>query len=69
MSRNMGTVDRAIRIVAGLMLVALAIAGVVGAWGYIGIIPLLTGAVGACPAYSLFGVSTCSNGAAAAKKS
>jgi len=69
MSRNMGTIDRAIRMVAGLVLVALAIAGVVGAWGYIGIVPLLTGVVGGCPAYSLFGISTCSRDAAAVKKS
>lgn len=60
MSRNVGTIDRLIRVAIGAMLVALALAGVVGAWGYVGIIPLLTGAVGSCPAYTLLGFSSCS---------
>ena len=60
MSRNVGTIDRWVRVASGAALVILALAGVIGAWGYIGIIPLLTGAVGACPAYTLFGISTCS---------
>ena len=55
---NEGTVDRALRIVAGLALIALALVGTIGAWGYIGIILLLTGAVGMCPIYSLLGLST-----------
>jgi len=59
MSRNVGTIDRLMRVAIGAVLVALALAGVVGGWGYVGIIPLLTGAVGACPAYTLFGFSTC----------
>jgi hypothetical protein len=60
MSRNVGTIDRLIRVAIGAVLVALALAGVVGGWGYIGVLPLLTGAVGACPAYTLFGFGTCS---------
>jgi len=60
MSHNVGTIDRLVRVAIGAVLVALALAGVVGAWGYIGIIPLLTGVVGACPAYTLFGISSCS---------
>ncbi|WP_332107446.1 YgaP family membrane protein [Variovorax sp. PBL-H6] len=59
MIRNIGTVDRVIRVAAGAALVVLALASVIGAWGYLGVIPLLTGALGNCPAYKLFGVSTC----------
>jgi hypothetical protein len=59
MIRNVGTVDRVVRVAAGAALVALALASVIGAWGYLGVIPLLTGALGNCPAYKLFGVSTC----------
>lgn len=59
MSRNVGTVDRILRIVAGIALIALAATGTVGAWGYIGLVPLLTAFIGYCPAYSLIGLSTC----------
>ena len=60
MKCNTGTADRAIRVIAGLALVALAATGTVGVWGYIGVVPLLTGIVGFCPAYSIFGMNTCS---------
>ena len=59
MKTNEGTVDRALRVIAGLVLIGLAATGTVGIWGWIGIIPLLTGAIGFCPAYSIFGISTC----------
>jgi hypothetical protein len=59
MKLNEGGVDRAVRIVVGLALIALAATGKVGVWGYIGIVPLLTGIAGVCPAYSLLGISTC----------
>ncbi|MDZ7864263.1 DUF2892 domain-containing protein [Acidovorax sp.] len=59
MKRNEGTIDRAVRVIAGLALIALAATGTVGAWGYIGVIPLLTGAIGLCPLYSLLGINTC----------
>ncbi len=57
---NVGNVDRVVRIVAGLALIGLAVAGTIGPWGYIGIVPLLTGLTRVCPAYSLVGVDTCS---------
>ncbi|MGE5517307.1 MAG: DUF2892 domain-containing protein [Bacteroidota bacterium] len=60
MTKNVGGIDRILRIVAGLVLIALAVTGVVGVWGYIGVIPLFTAAIGWCPAYSLLGVKTCS---------
>ena len=59
MKANVGTVDRALRIVAGLVLISLAVLGKIGPWGYIGIVPLATGALRVCPAYSLFGWNTC----------
>jgi len=58
MKLNVGTVDRIIRIVAGLALIGLAVAGTIGPWGYFGIVPVLTGLMRVCPAYSLLGVST-----------
>ncbi|SCK28070.1 Protein of unknown function [Variovorax sp. HW608] len=65
MTRNVGTIDRVLRIALGLLLVGLAFTGTVGPWGYIGLVPLLTGLAGRCPAYSLFGFRTCGAGEAA----
>jgi len=48
-----------LRIIAGLVLIGLAATGTVGVWGYIGIVPLLTGIFKFCPAYAIFGLSTC----------
>ena len=60
MTKNVGTADRTIRIVAGVVLIALAATGTVGPWGWIGILPLATGLIGWCPPYSMFGINTCS---------
>ena len=57
--KNAGTLDRTIRIVLGLSLLALAFFGPKTAIGYVGIVPLLTGLVGFCPLYRLVGLSTC----------
>ena len=59
MARNVGTVDRVIRIVVGLILISLVFWGPQTNWGWIGLIPLVTGLVGSCPAYKLLGLSTC----------
>ena len=59
MKANVGSLDRALRIVAGAILILLALAQVIGPWGWIGIVPLLTGVFRFCPAYSLLGVRTC----------
>lgn len=59
MTSNEGSLDRALRVTAGLILITLAATGTVGAWGYIGLIPLVTGAIGLCPLYSLLGINTC----------
>ncbi len=60
MKANIGTIDRALRIVAGLALIVLAVMGTVGAWGWIGVALVATGLVRVCPAYLPFGLSTCS---------
>ncbi|WP_166255127.1 YgaP family membrane protein [Marinobacter salicampi] len=59
MSRNMGTVDRTVRAILGLVLIALVFIGPQTAWGWLGVIPLATAVVGLCPAYSLLGIKTC----------
>lgn len=56
---NEGGLDRAARVVAGIGLIALAATGVVGVWGWIGVVPLATGLIGWCPAYTLLGINTC----------
>jgi hypothetical protein len=59
MKANVGSIDRGLRVVAGLALIGLAATGTVGLWGYVGIVPLLTGAFGNCPVYSILGLNTC----------
>ncbi len=59
MKVNVGSVDRAVRIVAGAVLIGLAATDTIGLWGYIGIVPLATGLFRFCPAYGLFGMNTC----------
>lgn len=59
MTKNMGTADRTIRVIVGVVLLALVFVGPQTAWGWIGIIPLATALMGNCPAYSLVGVRTC----------
>jgi hypothetical protein len=59
MTPNVGFLDRGVRIVAGIVLIALAALGTIGAWGWIGLVPLATGLAGYCPAYRLLGLNTC----------
>ncbi|MDI1261511.1 DUF2892 domain-containing protein [Aquabacterium sp.] len=59
MKSNVGSIDRMVRIGAGLALIALAATGTVGMWGWIGVVPLATGLIGWCPAYLPFGISSC----------
>lgn len=59
MKANVGTVDRIVRIVVGLVLIGLSLMGTIGVWGWIGIVPLLTGLFSVCPLYSMLGMSTC----------
>ena len=64
MKTNIGTIDRVVRILAGLALIGLAFSGTIGVWGYVGVVLLLTGFVRVCPAYSILGINTCSTGTA-----
>lgn len=59
MRMNEGTLDRVLRVVVGAGVLSLAFIGPQTPWGYLGIVPLLTGLVGYCPAYALLGISTC----------
>jgi hypothetical protein len=55
---NEGTIDRAVRIIAGLAILSLAFVGPQSPLGYLGLVPLVTGVIGFCPAYRLLGLST-----------
>lgn len=59
MKSNVGGVDRALRILVGIVLMALAATGTVGWWGWLGALPLLTGLAGSCPLYSILDLNTC----------
>lgn len=59
LTANVGTLDRILRIAAGLALIGLVLAGQIGAWGWIGVLPLATGIFRFCPAYTLLGIRTC----------
>ncbi len=59
LEKNEGSIDRALRIALGLGILSQAFIGFRSPWAYLGIIPLVTGALGSCPVYSLFGFRTC----------
>ncbi len=59
MKTNEGGIDRIVRIIAGLVLLGLMAMGSIGWWGWLGIVPLATGLIGWCPAYTLLGLNTC----------
>ena len=60
MKKNVGGIDRILRIALGLVLIGLAATHTVGMWGWVGIVPLATGLIGWCPPYALLGWNTCS---------
>ena len=59
MKNNVGGIDKILRIVAGAGLIDATAAGLLPVWGYIGIVPLATGLMGWCPAYTLIGMNSC----------
>jgi hypothetical protein len=67
MKTKVGGLDRGLRIGGGLALLALAVTGTVGAWGWIGVLPLATGLLRTCPAYTLPGFDTCPGKPASAR--
>lgn len=59
MKANVGGIDKVLRIAVGIVLIAMAYMNIVGVWGYIGVVPLLTGLIGWCPIYPILGIKTC----------
>jgi len=59
MKSNVGGIDRILRIVLGLVLIGLTLNGSIGVWGWLGLIPLATAAIGFCPLYTVIGISSC----------
>lgn len=59
MKTNLGGIDRTLRIIVGIVLIALVLMGTIGLWGWIGVVPLFTGLFGFCPAYRLLGLNSC----------
>lgn len=59
MSPNVGITDKILRIIVGVALIAMVFIGPQTAWGWIGIVPLVTAFAGRCPAYSVLGIKTC----------
>ena len=59
MKFNVGGLDRILRIIVCIVLIALAVTGTIGVWGWIGIVPLVTGLFKFCPLYSIIGISSC----------
>ncbi|MDE8348341.1 MAG: DUF2892 domain-containing protein [Acidocella sp.] len=60
MMKNVGGLDRVLRVTAGLVLIIATGLHALPVWGYIGVVPLMTGLIGWCPAYMPFGIKTCS---------
>ena len=57
--KNVGGLDKALRIIVGLGVLSLVFVGPQTPWGWIGLVPLLTGIFGVCPLYSIIGINTC----------
>lgn len=62
MTANVGGIDRVLRAVLGIVLIGLTLAGVIGWWGWIGVVPLATAFMRFCPFYPLIGMNTCPRG-------
>lgn len=61
MEVNVGRTDRTLRILFGIVLILLTVTGTIGSWGWLGLLPLVTGLLRFCPVYALFGKHTCGN--------
>jgi hypothetical protein len=59
MKLNVGTIDRIFRVILGVALIALTLSNQIGVWGWVGLVPLLTGAISFCPLYAVLGINTC----------
>jgi hypothetical protein len=67
MKCNVGGIDRVLRIVVGLVLIGLAASNLVGVWGWIGVVPLVTGLFKFCPLYTMLGIKSCGTGSGCCK--
>ena len=56
---NIGDTDRILRLIVSLILIGSAVAGMIGVWGFIGVVPIVTAFLGFCPAYNVLGINTC----------
>lgn len=56
---NVGSIDKVLRVVIGIVLISLVFIGPQTPWGWVGIVPLVTAAIGSCPLYTLLGFSSC----------
>ena len=63
--KNEHTIERVVRVLAGVVILSLVFVGPQTPWGWIGIVPIVTGALGSCPLYTVFGFSTCARDATA----
>ena len=59
MKTNVGGIDRVLRVMLGAVLIALTLMDTIGPWGWIGVVPLSTSALGFCPLYAVLGLNTC----------
>lgn len=59
MKTNVGGIDRVLRVLLGAALIALTLFGIIGPWGWIGVVPIATGLIRFCPLYPLLGINTC----------
>jgi O-antigen ligase len=59
MTKNVRGIDRILRLIVGILLIALTLTGTIGLWGWIGVVPLVTAAIGWCPAYTILGFKGC----------
>jgi len=62
LKKNEGTIDRVLRVIVGLVLISMVFYGIQTPWGWVGLIPLITGLVGSCPVYSVLGLNTLKKG-------
>ncbi len=59
MKANVGSIDRALRVFVGLLMILLALLNVIGSWGWLGLIPIATGMIRFCPAYTILRLNSC----------
>jgi len=57
--KNIGNIDKILRLLIGIVGISLVFFGPQTVWGWIGLVPLLTGAISFCPLYKILGLNTC----------